>query len=296
MSLPIPNLDDRSFDDLVAEVRSLIPRYSREWTDFNPSDPGITLIEILAWLSEMVIFRINQIPKEHVLKYMALIGIEPAECEDLQMTISRAVKYVSNHYRLITRGDYSLLALEAMKNLDSNLQGRVVCVKDRNLELRDNSKEKPGHISVIVIPERQVDYYCINAGFPEQALIKEITTALNPARLLTHRLHVVSPGFKSIRVYAELILEIGADWGRVHSEAIQNLEFFFDPVRGGSDQKGWIIGRYLYRSEVFETLEGTNAVDHIRKVTIEGSLTNKYVVIGPFEFIKIVPEIVEGFE
>jgi len=49
MPLTLPVLDDRSFDDLVAEARALIPALAPEWTNHNPSDPGITLIELFAW-------------------------------------------------------------------------------------------------------------------------------------------------------------------------------------------------------------------------------------------------------
>ena len=42
MALPVPNLDDRSFQDLVNEARRRIPIYCPEWTDHNLSDQGIT--------------------------------------------------------------------------------------------------------------------------------------------------------------------------------------------------------------------------------------------------------------
>lgn len=76
MSLPIPNLDDRNFEDLMKEARSLIPTYNKEWTNYNPSDPGITLLELFAWLSEMVIYRVNRVPDENYRKFLKLIGIE----------------------------------------------------------------------------------------------------------------------------------------------------------------------------------------------------------------------------
>ena len=76
MSLPIPNLDDRSFDDLMKEARSLIPVYDREWTNYNPSDPGITLLELFSWLSEMSIYRINKVPEENYRRFLRLLGIE----------------------------------------------------------------------------------------------------------------------------------------------------------------------------------------------------------------------------
>ena len=63
MALPVPNLDDRKFQDLVDEAKRLIPRYCPEWTNHNVSDPGVALIELFAWMSEMVLFRLNQVPE-----------------------------------------------------------------------------------------------------------------------------------------------------------------------------------------------------------------------------------------
>ncbi len=74
MPIPLPNLDDRRWTDLVDEGRSLIPVYSDEWTDFNPSDPGITLLELFAWIAEMDIYQINRIPDRHKRKFLELIG------------------------------------------------------------------------------------------------------------------------------------------------------------------------------------------------------------------------------
>ncbi|MFW5667313.1 MAG: baseplate protein J, partial [Coleofasciculus sp.] len=65
MSLPLPNLDDRTYADLVEEARSLIPIECPEWTDHNPSDTGIILIELFAWLTEMVLYRVNRIPDQN---------------------------------------------------------------------------------------------------------------------------------------------------------------------------------------------------------------------------------------
>lgn len=76
MSLPIPNLDDISFDDLMEEAKALIPVYAKEWTNYNPSDPGITLLELFSWLSELVIYRINQVPEVNYGKFLKLLGVD----------------------------------------------------------------------------------------------------------------------------------------------------------------------------------------------------------------------------
>jgi hypothetical protein len=75
MTIPLPNLDDRRWADLVEEGRNLIPRYAPEWTDFNVHDPGITLLELFAWVAEIDIFRLNRIPESHRRKFLALLGI-----------------------------------------------------------------------------------------------------------------------------------------------------------------------------------------------------------------------------
>lgn len=78
MFVPLPNLDDRRWTDLVDEARALIPVYSAGWTDHNESDPGITLMEMLAWIAEGDIYRANRVPDAHLLAFLALIGIVPA--------------------------------------------------------------------------------------------------------------------------------------------------------------------------------------------------------------------------
>jgi predicted phage baseplate assembly protein len=77
MPLPAPELDDRTFQDLVDETKRLIPRYCPEWTNHNLSDPGVALIELFAWMSEMVLFRLNQVPDRLYTKFLDLVGIQP---------------------------------------------------------------------------------------------------------------------------------------------------------------------------------------------------------------------------
>jgi predicted phage baseplate assembly protein len=78
MPLPLPNLDTRRWIDLVDEARALIPRYAPDWTDHNIHDPGMTLVELFAWLTELAIYRINRIPLRHRRKFLALVGFAPA--------------------------------------------------------------------------------------------------------------------------------------------------------------------------------------------------------------------------
>ena len=79
MTLPSPNLDDRTFTQLFEEARKLIPVYAPEWSDHNEHDPGITLIQLFAWLAENQQYYLNRIRHENYIKYLKLLGIRPQE-------------------------------------------------------------------------------------------------------------------------------------------------------------------------------------------------------------------------
>jgi hypothetical protein len=86
MPLEAPNLDDRRFNELFEEMRALIPRYAPEWTDHNLSDPGITLMQLFAWLGETILYRLNRVPERNYIKFLQLLGVEqkpaaPAKAE-----------------------------------------------------------------------------------------------------------------------------------------------------------------------------------------------------------------------
>ena len=88
MSLQTPNLDDRKFQDIVSEARSKIPLYCPNWTDYNLSDPGITIIELFAWMVDMLLYRLNRVPEKNYIKFMDMIGIrlEPPKPAKVNVT------------------------------------------------------------------------------------------------------------------------------------------------------------------------------------------------------------------
>lgn len=92
MPLQAPNLDDRTFQQIVDDARRLIPRYAREWTDHNETDPGITLIQLFAWMTEMTLYRLNQVPERSYIKFLELLGIElqPARPARAELTFELA--------------------------------------------------------------------------------------------------------------------------------------------------------------------------------------------------------------
>src|SRR5262245_16789126 len=93
MPLPLlPNLDTRRWSDLVEEGRAMIPRYAPRWTDHNVHDPGITLIELFAWLVEADVYRTNHISAKCRRKFLKLIGFPPRPPEPSRTVLTFTAK------------------------------------------------------------------------------------------------------------------------------------------------------------------------------------------------------------
>ncbi len=95
MPLTNVNLDDRTFEGLFQELQRRIPAYTPEWTDYNDSDPGITLMQLFSWLGEIIIYRLNQVPDKNYVKFLELVGIPllppaPAVAELQFILVSKA--------------------------------------------------------------------------------------------------------------------------------------------------------------------------------------------------------------
>lgn len=75
MPLKLPPLDDRTYQDLVDQALARIPAHTPEWTNFGKGDPGVTLIEVFAFLGESILYRAKQIPDRNRKKLLTLLGV-----------------------------------------------------------------------------------------------------------------------------------------------------------------------------------------------------------------------------
>jgi hypothetical protein len=72
-----PNLFQRRFSDLVEIGRARLPSAAPEWTDHNAHDPGITLMELLAWVAEAQLYSLSRVRRDERAAYAGLLGISP---------------------------------------------------------------------------------------------------------------------------------------------------------------------------------------------------------------------------
>ena len=92
MPIQLPNLDDRSYRQLVDEMLARVPVHTPEWTQFGEADPGVTLLELFAFLGENLLYRANQIPERNRLKFLQLLNLplQPATPARALVTLANA--------------------------------------------------------------------------------------------------------------------------------------------------------------------------------------------------------------
>lgn len=75
MPITSPVLDDRSYEQILAEALARIPVHNPEWTNFNESDPGVTLLQLFAFMTDSLLYRANLIPERSRRKFLELLGL-----------------------------------------------------------------------------------------------------------------------------------------------------------------------------------------------------------------------------
>ncbi|NEO40243.1 MAG: hypothetical protein F6J90_29420 [Moorea sp. SIOASIH] len=267
MPIELPNLDDRTYDDLVQEALGMIPSYAPEWTNHNPSDPGITVIELFAYLTEMVLYRQNRVTEANMRMFLQLLnGPDWQQKEDLQTEIKEAITQVRDRYRAITCADFVELAQEVKPDNTDDTVARAHCIPRRNLDSENPLVEpvdQPGHVSIVIIPDSTNREN--SPPQPSSLLINEVKNHLEERRLIGTAIHVVVPRYITISIRLTIHLNREADVATTRDKINQALENFFDPLPNPDNPQGWPFGRNVYVSELYQLLDELDFVDYITK-------------------------------
>lgn len=104
MTLRSPKLDDRTFDQLMADALRVVQQKGIDWTDLSPGDPGIVLLELFAHLTEVMLYRLNRLPEKAYIEFLRLLGvtIQPPAAAGADLLFSRS--RASNNAIVIPRG------------------------------------------------------------------------------------------------------------------------------------------------------------------------------------------------
>ncbi len=200
----------------------------------------------------------------------AAVGGE--EAETLEGALIRARKDLKTVYRAVTSADYELLAM--------NTPGlRVARAKAIPRFHPSQESEVPGIVTVIVVPHSQQD-----KPKPSTSFLKSVYRHLDTQhRLLTTELFVIPPEYVEVSVDATVFIKPKSEPSRVKKAVEEELENFLDPIKGGVDKMGWPFGRPVYRSEIYEIIDGVDGVDYVTSLKLkrEGEDQPGDILISP---------------
>jgi predicted phage baseplate assembly protein len=180
-----------------------------------------------------------------------------------------AVRSMQELRRAVTPEDFEHLA-GAVATV-----ARAKCIPRRNLATVDPAlrmAEAPGHVSIVVLAEGDLH--------PSHALLAKTRQALEPARLLTTRVHTVGPRYVPVSCRIAILPRRGTYAQALQEDAIQRLKLFLDPHRGGFDRKGWPWGRSVYLSELYQVLSEIAGVESVAPMRDAQGIPLDEIVVG----------------
>lgn len=296
MPLKYPDLAARTYNDILEEMVSSIPRYSEKWTNFNPADPGIMILEILAWIFDTNLYRMNSLPEESYMNFMRLIA--GASGNEVDLLIEKLKKYpnsdkehlqfleflkeiegnnrkgqqvrnilemkaaalhfLNSNYRAVTEDNFVKLAIESTIN---RIEGGPA-VKRAIV-----SGNHDGKVEITIISDNKEKY---------NELIKIVKDYLEPRRLICTKIVVKAPVYSSIKIDIEAVCQPDSKPMLTRENIMKNIIAFLDPVTGGDEKKGWPYGRPVSIYELFHIIEETDGVDYAENVTLNGNPDIRY--------------------
>lgn len=303
MSLPIPDLDDKTFEELVEDAKKLIPVHAPEWTDYNLHDPGITLIELFAYLVEMQIYSINQVNKSHLCKYLRLLGLPVKEKEqdgtgekkEIDCSDEKALQRAFYDFRAgfktpgraVTSTDYETLvkSIEGVNRAKAFVK-KVKLRKERKEEGNENDQNSVIKVLVIIYSENTKLIKSTKEG---RAFIKKIGNSLRDKRLLGTWVEVIEAELVDVSVTADITIKPGFRPGEVKKQVKISLNKFLSPLGSGieTDSEGWPFGSPVYRSDVYRVIDEVPGVECVGFLKLAAAGDNyrydddKNILIGP---------------
>lgn len=279
MTLPTPLLDDLTFAGLVTEARESLPGSALSWTDHNLHDPGITILELFAWLTEQTCYRLDRVPDANRLRFLSLLGVDPDAHPSIDDAFVAAARTLHAHEELVR------LALahdvESLDDLDRalvagtevpprattalDLERVALATPDTQvvrarafpgLDLTVPGWRAPGTVTVVVLTPEPPDR-------PEASpsTLRAVRAHLGAARTIGTRVRVLGPRYVPVSVAVRVRVAERADPVRVLAAVERAVRRFLHPLEGGPDGRGWPFGRDVYRTEVLAVAGGVPGVD-----------------------------------
>lgn len=255
----IPQLDDITFAELVEEAKKMIPQYAPQWTDYNLHDPGITIIELLSWIVETQIFRLDQITEKEIKSFLHLLGQDPQKKEKLKDAKMRAQIDLRKLYKAVTLDDFEQIAKETPGV--SIARAKALWNKDR--------------VQVVIVPDTPQNTKQQRKPLTAEETKSRVYLRLDKRRILTTQVEVIDPEYFAVSVQANIKIKPQASAEGVTERVDDMLKDFLSPAT-------WPFGRNIYASEVIAKIENIDGVDLVLDVVLSAgsSSTRKHLELN----------------
>lgn len=282
-----------SFDELVQQGLSMIPAYAPDWTNHNPSDPGITLIELLTYISEVLIYRALRTTPDAKLHFLRLLAGHAVSYSDLvgqptyviDEAVRVRVKELSQANCAVTATDFERLATAVIAgHLGDHSRHRVKCLPGIALRPTAHSRnmakmEAPADVSVVVALEHDVPAHT------REDLLQSVQEELDRHCLLTTRVHVAPAAGLHVAVACRISPQPGVTLAEAADAADAALQRRFDPLDAKTTRDMGAFGRTLHLAAIAGVIDRANGVDYVenvtvRRVAIPGVVPDEETLVG----------------
>lgn len=299
MTIQLPDQDTRTYDDILDEMIASIPKYTDKWTNHNPSDPGITILELLSWIEETTLYRINRIPEESYVNFLRLIAgasgvaevdrrlndpgvyryhrqileflkeVEEGDNKSIAEIKEAALRFLKSRYRAVTEDDFCKLAIEAADEV-----GRAIIYKSD-----DNEK-----VEIVIVSESGEGY---------EELTQVVTDYLNPRKLIGTIIKVKRPVYTDVAIDIRVVCYHYATLEKVEINVRDRILKHLNPFSGGDEGTGWPYGRPLTVYEIAQIVEETGGVRQSELVRFDRGEMNVKKIGGLVNVVSINIEVVK---
>ncbi|MGB9939415.1 hypothetical protein [Methanosarcina sp.] len=287
MSIPQPDLYIKKYKDISDELLESIPKYTEKWTNHNPSDPGIVILEMLAWITDTTLYRIDRTPEEMYVSFLRLVAgsagledvknlletnpdchykkiltllkkVESGEKISIEEIKSTVFTFLGSRFRAVTEEDFQMLAIEATDESPHKVKRAIVSAKGKKVE-------------IIVVPDNWHELLKAENHAGYEGLIKIVSDYLDPRRLIGTAIDIKRPAFTEVKIYMKIDISSKLNNDKVTKKIKEKICNFLDPIVGGDQGNGWPYGRSLTIYEIAQVIENTEGVEKIYTVNFDGN-------------------------
>ena len=260
MPIPIPNLDDRNYDQLIRETEALIGRYFPEYADIGPADPAVALYELFCYFFDLTMYQINRVTPDARDNFAALLGIKPEYGRPPEESLRKAHDKLARVERAITGSDIETLVKKASLNPE-------ICSEPVRRVLTLPGKKAGDPLRVYVVQRRALR----GIAKRHRQDLRNLYAYLRGCSPLGTRYRIAHAPVVYVDLSAEIVRRrdstISGD--KLAADILQMLTDYVNPLAGGPDGGGWAFGKVLSRGDIYSLIEGKPGVDHVRSLSLK---------------------------